>query len=155
MEESYVNVAILLGYPKQINQKCHSVAIGTLAMHQFIRVITLCGPLQVTHRRRQCPVTNKVLIHNFACSAIPTDPSTESGHKQNLMLLYHKLFYRHVLFNYQPRIQYRVVRKGLKKNQRSIVVERWKTCPNQLPPKISEIPQSVFSGVTRNSMYLH
>jgi len=33
MEESYVNMAILLSYPKQINQKWHSMAIGALAKH--------------------------------------------------------------------------------------------------------------------------
>lgn len=150
-------MAILLGCPKQINQKWHSAAIGTLAMHQFIHVVILCGPLQVIHTRNQGTVANKVLIHNFACSAIPADPSTESGHRQNLVFLYHKLFYRDILFNYQPRIQYRAVRKGLgkKKSQRSIVVKRQETSPNQLPPKISKITQSVFSEVTRNSLYLH
>lgn len=44
MEESYVNMAVLPGYPKERNQKCHSVAIAILPMHQFVHVVTLWGP---------------------------------------------------------------------------------------------------------------
>lgn len=45
MEESYVNVVILPGYPKERNQKWHSVAIVTLAVRQLIYIVTLWGPL--------------------------------------------------------------------------------------------------------------
>lgn len=50
MEESYVNMAVLPGCPKERNQKWNSVAIGTLAMHQFVHVV-LWGPLWVIHAR--------------------------------------------------------------------------------------------------------
>lgn len=49
MEESYVNMAVLPGCPKERNQKWISVAIGTLAMHQLVHV--LWGPLWVIHPR--------------------------------------------------------------------------------------------------------
>lgn len=45
MEESYVNMAILPGCPKERNQKWHSVARGSLAVHRFVHVVALWGPL--------------------------------------------------------------------------------------------------------------
>lgn len=135
MEESYINMAILPGYPKERNRKWHSVARRTLAMHWFVHVVALWGPLQVIHTRNQCTVINKVLIQTLHTLQYPqTQVQNQDTNRFRCYITSYSIG-MHYSIPAQNLLQ--TCKKGVEKNSDICSNQEAETMPKSTPQKNS------------------